>query len=209
MCVDELAFSLSHRDFAKHNKPASVVKKGRTSGWGHDEALGLDTYCENIIICSRGEFLRRHQASLGLDKELALLVSLFYAVRDFSIRSIITVWCNDPIHRVSPRGSLFLWLLPHRELNLVDLLQEQRPVVVLIEDLDNHTDSGGFRGNAVISNGDLCIKNKDFRQRRIQTEALELTTKRQILSHALHIQYLLSLQVIMPWLFHFRYRYSE
>lgn len=130
----------------------------RLSGWGQDEVLGLDTHCENVVFSGRGELLGRHQAGLGLNKELSVFISLLDAVRDLGIWSLVAVWSDDPIHRVSLRGSLFLWSLPLRQLDLIDLLQEQRPVVVLVEDSDDDADSGRFGGNAVVSDRDLRRK---------------------------------------------------
>lgn len=113
------------------------------------------TYCQNVIFSRRGELLGRHQPRLGLNEKLPVFVSLLDAVGDLSVGPVVTVGCNHPVHRVSFEGSLFLRPLALRELDLVDLLQEQRPVVILIEHLDDDAYGGGLGRNAVVGNGDL------------------------------------------------------
>ncbi len=138
----------------------------RPSGRRPDDVLRLDTHSKNVIFSGRRKLFGRHQARLRLDKELSIFISLFNAVRDFGIRSLVTVWCNDPIHRVSLCSSLFLWPLPLRELDLIDLLQEQRPVVVLVEDLNNNADSGRLGRNSMVSDRDLRRKNTKLQTKR-------------------------------------------
>lgn len=84
-----------------------------------------------------------------------MFISLLNAVWDLSIRAVITVRCNHPIHRVPLHGSLILRPLPFGELDLVDFLKEQWPVVILVKDLDNDANGGGFDGNAVVGDGYL------------------------------------------------------
>lgn len=173
-----------------------VLPSDRLPGWGPEEALGLHTYCKNVIFSSRRELLGRHHASLGLYKKLALLIPLLDAVGDFSIRSIIAVGSDDPIHWVSLRGPLLLRLFPLWELDLVDLLQKQRPVVIVVEDLDDDADGGGFSGNAVVGDGDLSRKNKDFRQRRNSTDVWDKYNLRQrALNHIENRLFLQSLRL--------------
>lgn len=87
-----------------------------------------------------------------------MFVSLFDTVRNLSIGPHVSIRCDNPIHRISLGGSLSLGPLTLRELDFVDLLKEQGSVVILIEDLDDDPDGGGFRRNAVVSNGDLKRK---------------------------------------------------
>lgn len=88
-----------------------------------------------------------------------MFVSLLDTVGNLSIGPHVTIGCNNSIHRISLHGSLSLRPLTLRELDLVDLLKEQGSVVILIEDLDDDPDGGGFRRNAVVSNGDLKRQN--------------------------------------------------
>lgn len=113
------------------------------------------TYCQNVIFSSRRELLGRHQPGLGLDEELPVFVSLLDAVGDLGVGPVVAVGRDHPVHRVSPGGSFLLRPFALRKLDLVDLLQEQRPVVVLIEHLDDDAHGGGLGGNAVVGDRDL------------------------------------------------------
>ena len=116
-----------------------------------------------------------------------MLVSLLDAIGDLSIWPLVAVGCNYPIDWVSLHGSLFLGPLPLRELDLIDLFQEQWPVVILIKDLDDDADSGGFRRNTLVSNGDLrkIGRKKVFRQRNVSTRLLIFTDAASFKSHPL------------------------
>lgn len=130
------------------------------------EPFTFYTYCKDVIFSRRGELLRWHHAGLGLNEKLAMFVSFLDAVGDFSVWALVTVWCNHPIHRLSLRGSLSLGPLTLGQTDLIDLLQEQRPVVILVEDLDDDPDAGGFGRNTMVGDGYLRRDNKDFKTGR-------------------------------------------
>lgn len=92
-----------------------------------------------------------------------MFVPLFNAVRDFSIRSVITIRRNDPINWISFIGPLFFWFVPLWKLDLVDFLQKQWPVVVFIQNFDDDTDGGGFGRNTMVSDGDL---NNEWKKKK-------------------------------------------
>lgn len=89
-----------------------------------------------------------------------MFISFLDAVGNLSIWPDVTIRGDNPIHRVSLHDSLFLGPLTLRELDLVNLLQEQGSVVILIEDLDDDPDGGGFGRNTVVSNSDLRKNNR-------------------------------------------------
>lgn len=87
---------------------------------------------EDVVFASRGELLGRNEACFGLDKELSLLVSALDAVGDLSVGAVVTIGSDDSIHWLSPHRAFLLRLLPLRQLDFVDLLHENGPVVVLV-----------------------------------------------------------------------------
>lgn len=121
------------------------------------------THGQNVVFTSGRELFGRHQTCLGLYKEFSMFIPLFNAVRDFSIRSVITIRRNDPINWVSFIGPLFFWFVPLWKLDLVDFLQKQRPVVVFIQNFDDDTDGGGFSRNTMVSDGDL---NNEWKKKK-------------------------------------------
>lgn len=133
--------------------------------------LQSHTHRQDVVLAGRGELLGGHQARLGLDEELAVLVALLDAVGDLGVGPLVTVRGDHPVHRVPPGGSLSLWSLPLRQLDLVDLLQKQWPVVVLVEHLDDDSHGGGLGRDAVVGDGDL-------RGDEAQSERLAEVTRR-------------------------------
>lgn len=101
--------------------------------------LKINKYRKDIIFSSGRKLLGGHQAGFGLDEEFAVLIPFFDAVGDLGVGSLVAVRGDDTVDRVSLQGSLLLGLLPLRQLDLVDLLQKLRPIVVLIQHLDYHT----------------------------------------------------------------------
>lgn len=154
---------------APHSNMTSVIKQSTSgSSFFHqakDRVKPLETHCKNVVFSSRRELLGGNRAGLGFDEELSAFISILDAVRDLGVRSLIPVWCYDPIHRVSLHGSLFLRPLSLRELDLIDLFQKHRPIVILVQDSDDDADSGGSGRNAVVTDCDLRRKDKNFRTR--------------------------------------------
>ena len=108
-----------------------------------------------------------------------MFVSFLDAVGDLGVRPLVAVRGDDPIHRVPLGVPLPLRPLALRKLDLVDLLQEQRPVVVLVKDADDDADGGGLSGNAVVGDGDLGGEIKSFKtQIDITLRLLGLKTTR-------------------------------
>lgn len=114
-----------------------------------------DTYCKDVVLSGRGELLGRHQARLGLDEELPIFVALLDAVGDLGVGPLVAIRGDHPVHWVPLGGSFSLWSLTLWQLDLVDLLQEQRPVVVLVEHLDDDSNGGGFGRDAMVGHSDL------------------------------------------------------
>lgn len=105
----------------------------------HVFCLKINKYRKNIIFSSGRKLLGGHQAGLGLNEEFAMLISFFNAVGDLGVGALIAVGGDDAVDWVSLQGPLLLGLIPFRQLDLVDLLQKLRPIVVLIQHLDYHT----------------------------------------------------------------------
>lgn len=124
-----------------------------------------ETHCEDVVLSGRGELLAGHQARLGLDEELPVLVALLDAVGDLGVGPLVAIRGDHPVHRVPPGGSFSLRPLPLRQLDLVDLLQEQRPVVVLVEHLDDDSHGGGLGRDAVVGHGNLRADETQFKTR--------------------------------------------
>lgn len=122
----------------------------------------VNAHREDVVFSGRGELLGRHQAGLGLNKKLAMFVSFLNAVGNFGVGPDVPIRRDHPIHGVSLCGSLSLGSLALWQSDLVDLLQEERPVVVVVQDLDDDADGGGFGRNAVVGDGYLRRHDKDF-----------------------------------------------
>lgn len=91
------------------------------------------TYSQNVVVsCSQG-LSQEHHSGSAVDGEPALLVSIHDAVRQSSVGTFVWVKGRHSEHGVSFPPPLPLW-----DSNPVDLLQEHRLVVVLVQDPDHH-----------------------------------------------------------------------
>lgn len=88
-----------------------------------------------------------------------MLISLLDGIRDLRVGTLIAVRGDHPIHGIPLQSPVLFRFFPFRKLDLVDLLQELRPVVVLVQDFDDDAYRGGFGWNPVVGDSDLLGKS--------------------------------------------------
>lgn len=108
------------------------------------------SYREDIVFPCRERLPGGHTASSGFDEELPVFVAILDAVGNLSVCASILIRGKHPVHRLSLKRPA-----PCRQLDPVDLLQELRSVVILIQHIHNHPDAYRLSRSATLSDGDL------------------------------------------------------